>query len=295
MQPCEHTKLMNAIIGMCKKNVGWITVLSDSDLNYEVQIIEQSVNTSLSEVVKPDVITASNRQLHSIVFELKGGKTLKLDQLKRYEGLTANDLLRWITVFDRANLEFDVCICDLAENHELIKSVNNSKFPMLVFGSEFLVKEGKFKRAKLNEAFAEPISLKGKTQPLSYYPFSDEDSIPYIALHVIQALLSIIHKDIKQGKNIPEEMLFTFNDIIAERFNYVWNVLSIEHKKALMLKINDATKRFLAKEGVKETLGIIRQKEGIKITKNLDQFKNIAEKFIEELQTQTPLSGFYTL
>lgn len=286
---------MNAIIGMCKKNESWINVLSDSELNYEVQIIEQSINTSSGEVVKPDVITASNRQLHSIVFEMKGGKTLKPDQMRRYESLTASDLLRWITVFDRAHLEFDVCICDLAENHQLIKAVNNNKFPMLVFGSESLTKEGKFKRAKLNEAFAEPISLREKIPPLSYYPFSDEDSVPYIAMHIIQALLSIIHKDVKQGKIIPEETLFTFNELVAERFNYIWGVLSIEHKKALMLKINDSIKRFLAKDGVKETLGFIRQKEGIKITKNLDQFKKIAEKYIEDLQTQTPLSEFYSL
>jgi hypothetical protein len=61
------------------------------------------------------------------------------------------------------------------------------------------------------------------------------------------------------------------------------------------LKISDVTKRFLAKEEVKEILGILQQKEGYKITKNLDQFKKIAEKYVEELQTQTPLSGFYTL
>jgi hypothetical protein len=283
---------MNAIIGMCKRNVDWITVLSEKELNYEVQIIEQTISTFSGEVVKPDLIAASNRQLHSLVFEVKGGRILKPDQLKRYESLTANDLLRWITVFDRAHLEFDVTLCDLAENHESIKAVNNNKFPMLIFGSEFLTKEGTFKRAKLNDVFEKTISLKGKTQPLSYYPFSDEDSTPYIALHVLQALLSIIHKGIKEGKIISEETLFTFDDIIAERFNYMWNVLSIEHKKALKLKISDVTKRFLAKEEVRETLGLMQQKEGYKITKNLDQFKNLAEKYIEELQTQVPLSGF---
>jgi hypothetical protein len=254
-----------------------------------VQIIEQSISTSSGEVVKPDLIAASNRQLHSLVFEIKGGKTLNPDQLRRYESLTANDLLRWITVFDRAHLEFDVSICDLAINHESIKAVNKDKFPMLVFGSEFLIKEGNFKREKLNEAFENPISLKGKAQPLSYYPFSDEDSTPYIALHVIQALLSIIHRGIKQGKFISNETLFTFDDIIAEQFNYVWKVLSIDHKRVLKLKISDVTKRFLAKDAVKETLGIMQQKEGYKIT---NQFKNLAEKYIEELQTQTPLSGF---
>jgi len=292
LQPCEHTKLMNAIIGMCKKNVDWVTVLSEKDLNYEIQIIEQSISTSSGEVVKPDLIAASNRQIHSLVFELKGGKTFNPDQFRRYQKLSASDLLRWITVFDRAHLEFDICICDLNKNHASIKLVNNDKYPMLIFGSDVLVKEGKFKRAKLNEAFEKTISLKGKNCPLFYYPFSDEDSTPYIALHVIQALLSIIHRGIKQGEIISEEIFVAFDDVIAERFNYVWKILSIEHKKALRIKINDVTKRFLAKSEVKETLGIIQQKEGYRITKNLDQFKKLAEKYIEELQTQTPLSGF---
>lgn len=280
---------------MCKPNINWVTVLTDHDLNYDIQVIEQSISTSSGDVVKPDLVTASNRQLHSIVFEVKGGKTIKGDQIDRYGGLTANDLLRWVTVFDRAHLEFDVCICDFEENHSQIKSVNNNRFPMLVFGSESLTKEGFFKRSKLNEAFANPISLKGKVQPLSYYPFSDEDTIPYIAFHVIQALLSIIHKGTKQGMPISEETLLTFDDVIAERFSYVWKVLSIEHRKALRLKIIDVTKRFLARPDVKEVLGLMQQKEGYKITKNLDQFKKIAEKFLEELQTQTPLSEFYRL
>ncbi len=286
---------MNSIIGMCKKNLNWISVLSDPELNYEVQIIEQSISTSSGEVVKPDIVAASNRQLHSLVFELKGGKILKVDQLERYASLTASDLLRWVTVFDRSHLEFDVCICDLAENHTLIKLVNNQKFPMLIFGSDFLSKEGMFKRAKLNDAFKQPMSLKGKSQPLSYYPFSDEDSTPYIALHVVQALLSIVLKNAQRGIDFSEDELFAFDDVIAERFNYVWKVLSIEHKKALKLKISDATKRFLAKDEVKEALGIIQQKEGYKIAKNLAQFKKMAEKYIEELQTQTPLNEFYNL
>ena len=85
---------MNSVIGMCKKNLNWISVLSDPELNYEVQIIEQSISTSSGEVVKPDIVAASNRQLHSLVFELKGGKILKVDQLERYASLTASDLFR---------------------------------------------------------------------------------------------------------------------------------------------------------------------------------------------------------
>jgi hypothetical protein len=242
---------------------------------------------------KPDLVVASNRLLHSLVFELKGGKTLDIDQLKRYSSLMPNDL-RWVTVFDRTHLQLDVCICDFAENHSPIKMINQ-QFPMLTFGSEYLTKEGTFKRDKLNEAFGVPIDLRGKLQPLSFYPFSDEDEDSYIAVHVVRTLLSIALKNAKGGPDVFEEKIITFDEIIASKFNYVWKVLSLEHKKALKSKISEVIERFLAKERVKESLGLIQQKKGYKITRNLEQFKKEAEEFIEELQSQTPLSDFMQL
>jgi hypothetical protein len=282
---------MNATIGLCKKNVGWVSPLAD--LGYEPQIIEQSLNTSSGSVVKPDLIATSNRHLHSLVFELKGGKTCSADQLQRYAALTVGDLLRWVTVYDRNHLAFDVCLCDLASNHSEIKKANNGLFPMLIFSSDKLVKEGVFKRQKLNEAFKTPISLNRKYPPLSYYPFSDEDSHSYIAIQVVQALLSIIIKNMQQGIQYNEETIFTLDEIVANQFSDVWKLFSIEHRKSLRSKIIEAAKTFLAKQEVRDSLGIIQQKEGFKITKNLEQFKKVAEKYIEETQVQAPLSTFF--
>lgn len=280
---------MNAIIGMCKKNVDWVSVLAD--LGYEIQIIEQTMNTSSGDVVKPDIVVASNQLLHSLVFDAKGGITIDPDQLRRYSTLKSDDL-RWVSVFDRTHLQFNVCICDFVENHGLIKMAN-TQFPMLTFSSEVLTKEGKFNREKLNEVFKNPIDLKGKLPPLSYYPFSDVDEDPYIAMHVIRALLSIAMKNIKRGSaEVLEESIITFDEVIAVRFNPVWKALSTEHRKALKAKITEVTKRALANEKVKEPLGLVQQKKGYKITRNLDQFKKAAEQFIEDLQSQTTLGQF---
>ena len=262
-----------------------------ADLGYEIQIIEQTMNTSSGDIVKPDVVVASNQLLHSLVFDVKGGITIDPDQLRRYSTLTSDDL-RWVSVFDRTHLQFNVCICDLVQNHDLIKMAN-TQFPMLTFSSEVLTKEGKFNREKLNEVFKDPLSLKGKLPPLSYYPFSDMDEDPYIAMHVIRALLSIAMKNIKLGSSeVSEERVVTFDDVIAVRFNPIWKALSTEHRKALKAKITEVTKRALASEEVKELLGIIQQKRGYKITRNLDQFKKGAEQFIEELQSQTTLNDY---
>jgi hypothetical protein len=290
LQPSNHTRLMNAIIGMCKKNINWVSVLAD--LGYDIQIIEQTMNTSTGDAVKPDVVAASNQLLHSLVFDAKGGITIDPDQLRRYSTMKPEDL-RWVSVWDRQHLQFNVCICDLLENHNLIKMSNTAQFPMLTFGSEILSKEGKFNVQKLNEVFQNPIDLTGKLPPLSYYPFSDMDETPYIAMHVIRAILSITMKNIKsRSSEISEEKIITFDEVVATKFNPVWKALSSEHKKALKAKIIEVIKRTLADEKVKEHLGIIQLKKGYKITRNLEQFKIAAEQLIEDLQSQTTLGQF---
>jgi len=60
----------------------------------------------------------------------------------------------------------------------------------------------------------------------------------------------------------------------------------------LKSKIDEVIRRMMAKKGFEEALGIIRQKKGYTIKKNLDQFKKQAENFISELQTQKPLIDF---
>lgn len=280
---------MNYIIGMCKKNKLWVTILAD--LGYNAEIIEQRITTSSGHVVKPDVIAVSNRLLHSFVFECKGGRMLDVNQLERYSSLTVENLLRWITVFDRSNLQFDICIIDLEENHRFIKMVNKL-FPMLTFSTEDLSRTRDFKRAKLNEVFRNPISLKGKMPPLSYYPFSEEDSNSYIALHVIRTLLSIAMKNAKGGPDVFERSIISFDEIVAERFHRVWSALSQRHKERLKDKICEVLRRIMAREDMKQSLGIIQQKRGYRITRNLEQFKKATENFLAELQSQRPLSEF---
>jgi hypothetical protein len=280
---------MNYIIGMCKKNREWVTVLAD--LGYEAEIIEQRITTSSGDSVKPDLIAASNRLVHSLVFDVKGGISIDPDQLRRYSTLTPENLVRWITIFDRTNLQFDVCICDIGENHDLIK-IANKDFPMLTFSSEAILKERAFKRDRLNEAFKEPISLSGKIPPLSYYPFSEEDTDSYIALYAVRALLSIAMKSNKGGPSVFEESVISCNEIVSHQFHPVWKALSTEHKNRLSETIREVVSRFLARQDVKEALGLIEQKKGYKIQRNLEQFKKGAEAFIAELQTQIPLSDF---
>ena len=283
MQPSKHTILMNYVIGMCQKTQHWIQVLDK--LGYEVQIIEQKIHTAKDEIVKPDVIATSNTLLHSLVFELKGGKSIDKDQIERYFTLVPSDL-RWVTIYDKEHLRMDVCICDLEEYHSSIKQTNNV-FPMLTFSDSLLTKEGSLKLDKLNELFNKPISLEGMLKPYSYYPFSDEDDQAYIAIHVIRTIVSILQKDNKMTKeNSLDELqakLVVFDDIVATKFNYVWRVLSDEHKKALKAKINEIAYKIFSDKDIVESLGVIRSKEGVRVTRNFEQFERLANRFLERL------------
>jgi hypothetical protein len=274
---------MNYVIGMCRDSEHWVKLLAD--WGYEVQIIEQKHHTSKDEVVKPDLIAASNSLLHALVFELKGGKSIDRDQIERYSNLLPSDL-RWVTVYDRANLRMDVCICDFEADHFAIKLVNNV-FAMLTFRDELLTKEGAFKLDKLNDLFKEPISLKGMLPPYSYYPFSDEDTLAYIAAHVIRTIVSILQKNIKMSKESGMDelrsLLISPSDVMATKFIYIWKFLSDEHRRALKGKIDEVIRKMFSDKDIVESLGVIQSKEGVRVTRNFEQFERFANNFLEGL------------
>jgi len=56
--------------------------------------------------------------------------------------------------------------------------------------------------------------------------------------------------------------------VIAVDFNYVWKVLSIDHRNALRSRIKDVT-RIFANEEMKTSIGIIQQKKEYKVARNI--------------------------
>src|SRR5215204_2760920 len=131
---------MNYLIGLSKETGNWPSTLSD--LGYEVQLIEKSIRTSSLQKIKPDLIVVSNKYLHSIVFDCKGGTSVEHDQIERYAGLSKNDFVNWIDVYSR-EITFDVCFSDLLENHsEIMLKVGN--LPVLTFGEDKITKDNSF-------------------------------------------------------------------------------------------------------------------------------------------------------
>lgn len=289
MQPCNHTKLMNYIIGMCKRQKDWISTLAD--LGYEPELIEQQIRTSSDDVVRPDILATSNKLIHSLVFECKGGTTVDVDQLRRYSTLTPEDVSRWATLFTRDNFHFDTCLADVEENHPIVAAKGN-QFPILTFSDEKLFKTNQFKENKLNETFNTPIALEGKTPPLSYYPFSEDDEDEYLSLFVLRGLVSIAIKNAKGGPSTSDENIIARDDLLKSIFNPVFDALSTHHKDGLKKRIKDVVRGIMAKEGMKEALGLIETQAGIKIGRPLEKFTREAYNYMKTLETQRPLIEF---
>ncbi|HUK85089.1 MAG TPA: hypothetical protein VLU95_04430, partial [Candidatus Acidoferrum sp.] len=66
-------------------------------------------------------------------------------------------------------------------------------------------------------------------------------------------------------------------------------------KDALRTRIIGITERVFSDEKIKESLGIIQQKKGYRLTKNLSELQVEAQRLIEELESekgQTTLGNF---
>lgn len=294
LEPCNHTKLMNYIIGMCKKHRDWVTVLAD--LGYSPYLIEQKFNTSSGEVVTPDIIVTSTKLIHSLVFECKGGITIDKDQLDRYATLDEATLFRWVQyahpLFTLQNFRFDVCISDLEENHPIIAPMVKD-VPIVTFGDLKITKTGQFSNNALESAFREPIDLSGKIPPLSYYPFGEKDKDPYVAAFVIRGLLAIAIKKAKGGPSVFDKTIITRDELLKFVFNPIFDALSNEHQGRLKERIKEVIRWVMANKDMNEAFGTIEQMAGYKINRPLEKLINEANRFIANLETQQPLMQFF--
>jgi len=289
MEPCPHTRLMNYFIGMCKKQRDWITVLAK--LGYELQLVEQRVRTSTDQISHPDIVVSSNQLLHFLVCDCKGGITIDEDQIDRYSTLTKDNFANFIRPFAIKDFSLDVCLSDIEENHPLVLA-HSKGFPILTFGKTALYKTGKFKQENLDSAFKEPINLEGMIPPLSYYPFSSEDTHAYIAPYVIRGLLSIATKNAKGGPSFADENIVTRDEIITVVFNQVYESLSDSHRKQLKDKIWIVIRWVLKSEPMREALQLIEGQGSIKVARQLDKLQKAAEEFIADLETRQILDDF---
>jgi len=231
----EHTRLINKFIGLCKK---WPSVLFD--LGYDVQLIEQSISLKSAQKITPDVVAVSEKLLHAIITDCKGGNNIDGEQDARYQKLVSDDLKFHVTAHAPDQLRHCVCYVDNHSNHSQLEP--HTEIPFITFGDDVVYGSGDFGIAQLNEKLCKSTSLGGMREPTGYYPFSPDDENHIIAPHVLRGLISYLirrrHKAQPwiQGQGTAYEIL---------KIMHPYCLISTRHKANLVKKIEDMISTFM--------------------------------------------------
>ena len=245
----EHTKLINYIIGFCFNSQ------IDSLKKYDVVLIEQTLCNEDGKQVVPDVIIKSNKFSNIIAFECKSGSTLKIDQVERYSKLTAKDVLRWVHM-PSGNVSLDVCITGFIKNHEMLKSSNIKKFPLILFDLEnkkIIKSSNNFHNIEIEKNFSSEIDIDNKHLPLSYYPFSVDDDEKSMYPYIIRMIVSVI-RDSKSHNDPLDDPQSYININCFKKIHQFWDVISNSHRRRLESKILKIIKKLFNNEELKSKI-----------------------------------------
>ena len=278
----EHTVLVNGMIGLCTKTRGWPSTLKD--LGYKIEYLEPTFLNSEGKKVNPDILFTSNKLIHALITECKGGVSIEDEQLEKYSKINVENVRNWVRVYDASKLSLDLCLASYEESSEKILENIDSEynFPILVFSlSNFISKINKFSNSKLDQAFSTPIEI--SYPPTEFYPFDDEDDVSLIALYVLRELaflaLNNLHNESVEFE--PDEML--------ERIHPMWANIHETKKKKLRSKTKEILDEY-KKEQLSEHLAKVKGKNTWQITKSMKAFGDKCNKIIKELTEQKKIS-----
>jgi len=281
---------MNCVIGLTRKDAAWPSTLAD--LGYEVQVIEQSMRTSAGAQVKPDIIVTSNRLLHCVAFDCKGGKGIEQSQVKNYQGLTVTDLGRWVTVYDSSKLTHDVCYTTFHSNRDAI-SAQVGGFPLLAFSQEAITKVGKFSQRPIENEFDAPIALEGLRPPVNYYPFSEIDEDAVIIPRILRMLVQLALQTARGGESALSDATFTSEEIVSCLHPY-WKALSLDQRSRLKERVSRIIHDLLkAERGFRESLKELEDRKGVKVLATLQQLQREAERIAKEMEMQERIVSYF--
>ncbi|MCH7561005.1 MAG: hypothetical protein IIC67_06525 [Thaumarchaeota archaeon] len=272
------------------KSDSWVHPLAD--MGYKAQLIEQTIRTEKSgKSVKPDVITTSNKTIHSIVFDCKGGTTIDDEQISRYENLIKDDLFRWIDVYTKDNYSHDVCILDFKKNNaSIITKVKN--FPILLLSDLSLEKNNTFSKSQVNEKFETSISTKNLKPPISYYPFSENEDRRVIIPHVLRAMISVLMDRSTRDVDVTNPDTFTSQKILL-RIHKMWKILSRDHQNALKELVKEIVIDLKSTYPKFESQILAIQNSGKTNTTALSNLIKTCEKILEKEEEKIWLDDYF--
>jgi hypothetical protein len=278
---------MNCIIGLCKKNEHWPSTLAN--LGYKIQIIEQRIRNARGEVVKPDIILATNETpSHVLLVECKGGNSLDQTQIRRYSEVNTLSFKPFVTVRSD-NLTFETSLADFSENHARLLRQNEG-LPIITFEQRQISKTGTFQKRPLDQAFEKPITLEGMKPPIHYYPFSDDEDMRVVARYVLRALISLSSQP--DTGRVTDEVVFT-NDEMLTTVHMCWNDIADAHRTNLRNRIRQTVQYlFDSFPKLEEQLEELHSKSGVRVTGTLQSLQRTCMEIMSEIEKRTTMPEF---
>lgn len=226
---------------------------------------------------------SSNRLIHSLVAECKGGRSLDSDQLRKYASLTVDAVRTKASLAESSRMSFSTMYACVSGNEEALLHAMDPvrRFPLLSFGTNEIGLSHRFDLEDLNNGFSSPLRFQGYP-PLSFYPFSDSDPDSYIARFIFQDLVSAATQ---KGDRGPLEF---DSEIMLSRIHPLWSYVDDAKKAALRHKV-DSIISYYVKRDLKGYLERVKRRSSWKVVKSLQAFSREVRSILDDLTKQKRL------
>lgn len=217
----QHTKLTNAMVGFSKGGPEWPSPLKEA--GYDLDTIEARIAYQGGKI-NPDVIFASNSELHALITECKSG-ALSQDTIDEYEKVKSEDL-RDVDVYDVSKLTHETIYVGNSNIEESIPHIETDS-AILIIGEDQVTLENGFGEDNLNSKID---GLEAERIPTGYVPFLGDDSEALIAEKMVQEIMA---RSVSNPDNTDLELDI---DELLEDINGAWNDIHPSEKKTLRNK-----------------------------------------------------------
>jgi len=272
---CEHTTLMNIMIGLANKHETFPSVLADN--GYQLDSICPSFLNKDGKEVNPDLIFKSHAENNLFIVECKTG-TLQEEQAITYKSLTSEEVKQQNITTLPGNFSLDKTWVCIEKNLTKVNSKNSEwklNFPIVCKFNTTLKKSNNipFNSTILNSIFTKGIDIPNNI-PTVYYSFSPEDPEEYILMHILPAI-------IKLSLN-PHKDYFTLEELLKET-HLLYEYLDKNEKTKLRKRLGSILS-YLERSELKEFLNkVTNTPNAWQIIKNrILSFRNKCQKMIKE-------------
>jgi hypothetical protein len=221
--------MLNVWIGMCKGIKGLPRDLRD--LGYQDFTIEYKFTNVHGEVVMPELIIGSEKLSHTILLEWKSGADFEDNQLRRYNGITHDDLVSKAFLEKNVCLFFNVCVLgkdEFKSRLEIGLDKGSFIFPFIVCSpnSMTLVKNS-FDRKEVDSVFQPSLVIDLEIAPTNLIPYNEESSDWEIADVIMPHVISLM---------IKREPNFTLDSLCSETLR-MWESIASEKQNQIKNKV----------------------------------------------------------